>query len=93
MADAKRTTVEKVVTEKKKVPAITLTLTQEEAEALQALTGNITGDSYGSPRKHTDAVYHALSQAGVSTYSKPITKQMTGSLRWLSEPKQPTYRF
>ncbi|MDQ1016678.1 hypothetical protein [Streptomyces afghaniensis] len=95
MAEAKRTTVEKLVTETKKVPAITLTLTPEEAEALHALVGNITGDSTGSPRKHTDGIYYALQRAGIDTIGKPILKQMSGSLRWLNEPKSsyPSYRF
>lgn len=93
MAEAKRTIVEKVVTEKKNVPTITLTLSKEEAEALYALVGNISGDGQGSPREHTDSVFYALSGAGVSIYGKPILKQMSGSLRWLSEPKQPSYHF
>ncbi|MFD7605171.1 hypothetical protein ACFWAN_32650 [Streptomyces mirabilis] len=93
MAKAERTTVEKTVTEKKKVPGITLTLSQEEADVLMALVGNVTGDSYASPRKHTDAVYTALSRAGVTTYGKPYIKQMSGNLRWLIEPKTPSYRI
>ncbi|MEU9404758.1 hypothetical protein AB0E08_03445 [Streptomyces sp. NPDC048281] len=93
MADAKRTTVEKIVSEKKKVPAVTLTLSHEEAEVLLALVGNLTGDSVNSPRKHTDAVYYALSGAGVSSYGKPYAKQMLGNLKWLNEPKAPSYRF
>lgn len=95
MAEAKRTTVEKVVTETKKVPAITLTLTPEEAEALHALVGNITGDSKDSPRKHTDGIYYALQGAGIDTLGKPILRQMSGNLRWLNEPKSSysSYRF
>ncbi|MFE9442510.1 hypothetical protein ACFYO2_26740 [Streptomyces sp. NPDC006602] len=92
MAEAVSTTVEKLVTEKKKVTAFNLTLSAEEAEALMALVGNISGDS-NSPRMHTDSVYYALSNAGVSVRDKDVSKQMTGNLRWLSQPKAPSYRF
>lgn len=87
MAEAKNTTVEKLVTETKQATAYTLTLSQDEAEALQALTGYVTGSSSTSPRKHTDAVYSALERAGVRTYLNPIARQFTGSVRWLDRPK------
>ncbi|MGW1673273.1 hypothetical protein [Streptomyces sp. NPDC002324] len=93
MAEAKSTTIEKQVTEKKQVPAITLTLSIEEAEALQALVGRVSGSTYASPRKHTDAIYIALDRAGVSTYAKPVSRQIEGSLRWLVEPKAKSPRF
>ncbi|MEV6419041.1 hypothetical protein [Streptomyces sp. NPDC051662] len=87
MADAQRTTVEKQVVETKKIPSFTLTLTEEEAMALVALSANVKGNAENSPRKHTDAVYYALKSAGVSTYGNPILDQLSGSLRWLNEPK------
>lgn len=94
MAEAKRTIIEQEFTEKKRVPAVTLTLTIEEAEALHAVVGSISGDAKSSPRKHTDGLYYALKRAGISTTDKPILTQISGSLRWLNEPKSPfSYRF
>lgn len=42
---------------------ISLELTQEEARTLFVLTGNVTGDTFDSPRKHTDKVYTNLKKA------------------------------
>ncbi|MEU5957578.1 hypothetical protein [Streptomyces sp. NPDC047525] len=88
MADAKNTTVEKQVTETKRVPGITLTLAKDEAEALMVLVGNIAGEG-SSPRKHSDAIYYALKSAGVSVLGKDISRQLSGSSRWLRSPKSP----
>ncbi|MFB7027165.1 MULTISPECIES: hypothetical protein [unclassified Streptomyces] len=93
MAESKRTTITQEVTETKKVLAVTLTLTIEEAEALQALVGSITGDAVRSPRKHTDSVYHALKGAGIRTLGKPVLRQLSGGTGWLSEPKPFSYSF
>ncbi|MFJ8930616.1 hypothetical protein ACIRLA_28935 [Streptomyces sp. NPDC102364] len=86
MADAKSTTVEKQVTETKKVPAITLTLSKDEAEALMVLVGNVSGEG-SSPRKHTDAIYYALKSARVDVLAKDISLQLDGRLRWLKTPR------
>ncbi|MEU6389982.1 hypothetical protein [Streptomyces sp. NPDC046939] len=86
MADAKNTTIEKQVTETKKVPGVTLTLSKDEAEALLVLVGNVSGES-ASPRKSTDAIYYALRNAGVDTLGKDVSRQLSGSIRWLSTPK------
>ncbi|MEU5957579.1 hypothetical protein [Streptomyces sp. NPDC047525] len=68
MAEAKRTTLDKVVTETKKVPAITLTLTVEEAEVLAVVGAFVGGDPDLSARKHYQSVSKALRTAGVRTY-------------------------
>jgi len=46
---------------------VTLTLTSLEARALHALVGSVTGSSERSPRKHTDAIWAALGEAGVES--------------------------
>jgi hypothetical protein len=43
---------------------IQLTLSLPEANTLKALTGSVIG-GMDTPRKHTDAIYDALHQAGV----------------------------
>jgi hypothetical protein len=65
MAEAKRTIIEQEVTQTKRVPAVTLTLTIEEAETLVAVGARIAGDRYKSPRRHYESVVSALSKAGV----------------------------
>ncbi|MFF5371357.1 hypothetical protein [Streptomyces sp. NPDC013187] len=69
MAEAKRTIIEQEVTETKKVPAVTLTLTIEEAETLMAVGSRIAGDRYKSPRRHYESVVTALSKAGVRDFT------------------------
>ncbi|MGW1673272.1 hypothetical protein [Streptomyces sp. NPDC002324] len=69
MAEAKRTIIEQEVTETKKVPAVTLTLTVEEAETLMAVGAKVGGDRYTSPRKHYEAVTKALRNAGVRDFT------------------------
>lgn len=71
MAEAKRTIVDQVVTETKKVPAVSLTLTVEEAEVLAVVGQFIGGDPDLSARKHYKSVSAALRTAGVGirTYS------------------------
>ncbi|MFE6226880.1 hypothetical protein [Streptomyces sp. NPDC057854] len=89
MSEAKRTIITQEVTETKQVPvpAVTLTLTIEEAEALHAVVGSISGNTKASPRKHTDGIYYALQRAGISTGGKRVQKQISGSLRWHNEPQ------
>jgi hypothetical protein len=88
MAEAKSTTVEKVVETVEKLPAYQLTLSEEEAQALMVLTGSVHGDRRNSPRKHTDAIYYALSRAGARLWDTKVSKQLTGSPRWLNEPRK-----
>jgi hypothetical protein len=45
--------------------SITLTLTLAEAEAVAAVLGNVGGDIKDTPREHSDAVFWALSKAGI----------------------------
>ena len=87
MADAKMTTIAKTVTKTEQVPAYRLTLSKDEALAVMALLANVSGDAYTSPRKHTDAVYSSLRQAGLSPLGTDVLRQVTGSLRWLNAPK------
>ncbi|MFJ8930617.1 hypothetical protein ACIRLA_28940 [Streptomyces sp. NPDC102364] len=70
MAEAKNTTVEQQVTETKKVPGITLTLTVQEAEVLAAVGQYIGGDMYDSPREHYRSISKALRVAGIRTYGE-----------------------
>jgi len=44
-----------------------IVLTQEEANTLLVLTGNVTGSCESSPRKHTDSVHRRLTDM-VGTY-------------------------
>lgn len=97
MADAKRTITEQQVTETKKVPAVTLTLTIEEAETLMAVGSRIGGDRYKSPRRHFEAVVQALAKSGVRdfTASGPHPyKHLNGSgLAFSVEPKRQSPDF
>lgn len=91
MAEAKRTTITQEVTETKKVPAVTLTLTIEEAETLMAVGAKIAGDYRVSPRKHYAAVTAALSAAGVRdfTASGPHPyKHISGTVTFTVEPQR-----
>lgn len=81
MADAKRNFTTKTVTEKKTVAEVTLTLSREEAELLKLVTGSVSGAPEFIGRKHSSAVYYALSRAGVGTNSD-FTRRMSGSLRF-----------
>lgn len=51
-----------------------LTLSEEEAASVFALTGQVAGSSSLSPRGHTSAIYTALARAGLSYYEAPETK-------------------
>ncbi|MGI5196952.1 hypothetical protein ACQEVY_25535 [Streptomyces sp. CA-288835] len=68
MAEAAKTTVSKTIERVEKVPAITLTVSIEEAETLMAVGAKIGGDPEHSPRKHYAAVTEALRDAGVRDY-------------------------
>ncbi|MFD8886442.1 hypothetical protein ACFV0H_28595 [Streptomyces erythrochromogenes] len=65
MAEAKRTTIDQEVKKVEKVPAISLTITIEEAEALTAVLVKVAGSMTNSPRKHTQAVLTSLEKAHV----------------------------
>lgn len=54
---------------------ITLELTQEEARTLFVLTGNVTGDTINSPRKHTDKIYTDLKKALYLETAQDIAEQ------------------
>ncbi|MGN7135821.1 hypothetical protein [Streptomyces pseudogriseolus] len=69
MAESKRTIIEQEVTETKRVPAVTLTLTIDEAETLMAVGAKIGGHREKSPRKHFDAIVSALGRAGVRDFT------------------------
>ncbi|MFF5433439.1 hypothetical protein ACFY5K_25825 [Streptomyces griseofuscus] len=58
MAEAKK--IEETV-----VKGITLNLSMKEAQALMAVIGNVSGNRYEAPRKHTDDVWLTLKRAGV----------------------------
>lgn len=68
---------------------VTLTLSKEEAEALATLTGSIIGDSENGPRKHTDAVYYALSRQGITARYRGHLEP--GAIRLLTKPKPKPY--
>ncbi|MER5883107.1 hypothetical protein ABT160_04705 [Streptomyces sp. NPDC001941] len=69
MAKARRTVTDQVVTETKRVPAVTLTLTIEEAETLIAVGSLVAGDAETSPRRHYEAITEALLKAGVRDFT------------------------
>ncbi|MEU5577799.1 hypothetical protein ABZ791_10645 [Streptomyces huasconensis] len=82
MAEAKRTIIEQEVTETKRIPAVSLTLTVEEAETLMAIGCRIAGDRYKSPRRHYESVVRALAKAGVRDFTAAGDhpyKHLTGS--------------
>jgi len=62
MAEATKDT--KVIREE----VVTLKLSKDEAEALTAVLAKIGGDSHETPRKHTQAVSAALTEAGVRPF-------------------------
>jgi hypothetical protein len=80
MAEAVKKTHTRTVSEVK----VTITLTSEEAEALAAVVGSVGGDIESTPRKHTDAVFWALSKAGVKTsgLGDHPSGKLTGGLRF-----------
>lgn len=93
MAEAKSTTVDKEVKKVEKVKAIVLTLSIEEAAALKAVVGMISG-SQSSPRKYTSDIYYALSAAGVTNGSNSaINRQLEGSMNWRETPHPTLYSF
>src|SRR5690606_24133194 len=51
---------------------VELTLTQEEAETLQAVMVRVGGDPCYSPRRHTAAIALALEEAGIKPAACPI---------------------
>lgn len=55
---------------KKAEVEVTLTLTGAEARALRALTGTVAGSTDNSPRKHTTAIWHALGNVGIESYTE-----------------------
>jgi hypothetical protein len=78
MATASTTNVKRTVTEK----GIALILTDAEAETLLAIVTKVSGDLNDSPRKHTEAVYRALREAGVRDFVQPLL----GIVRWDEHP-------
>ncbi|MEU3278177.1 hypothetical protein [Streptomyces antibioticus] len=79
---AKAEKIEKKIIEK----TITLTLSQEEAEALLAVVGRVTG-SNDSPRKHTGAVYSALGNAGISGNARKYFEDPAATLHFRDTPR------
>ncbi|MFD7552992.1 hypothetical protein ACFV9E_00420 [Streptomyces sp. NPDC059835] len=65
MAEAKRTIIDQEIKKVEKVPAISLTLTIEEAETLMAVLVKVAGSTTTSPRKHTNAILVSLEKAQV----------------------------
>lgn len=72
------------------VKTVNLTLSEEEAQAVMTLVGNVTGDFDESPRKHSDSVYTALSKAGVTA---KFRKHLSNSVRFSNEPKKSAYDY
>ena len=62
---------------------VVLELTGEEARALMALVGH--GVIGGGPRVHTDAIWRALGDVGVSGYTEKLL--MTGRVDFQEYPK------
>lgn len=73
MAEAQKTV--KVV----KTETVTLTLSKDEAEALVAVVGNVTGHGSNSPRKHTDAIYRALVKQTRPVFSPGHPTELVGT--------------
>lgn len=89
MAEAKSTTVDKEVVKVEKVKVVTLTLSIEEAAALKAVVGSITGSPFDSPRKYTNSIYHALQRAGVTNGSNSVVnRQLSGMLTFSDTPRR-----
>jgi uncharacterized protein YfiM (DUF2279 family) len=64
---------------------VTLTLTLAEAEAVAAVLGNVGGESKGTPREHSDAVFWALSKAGIDvarTSGDHAGRKISGSMKF-----------
>jgi hypothetical protein len=82
---AKAQKLEKTIIEE----TVTLTLTKEEAQALLAVTGLISG-STESPRKHTSAVHFALVGAGVrDAFSRHL--ESGSGMRFLASPRSSSF--
>ena len=71
--------VDKIVTTRE--PTYTLTLNKDEAQALRAVVGFVSGSAFNTPRKHTDAVWSAL--GGVGADDK---WSLSGTLRFIESP-------
>lgn len=83
MAKCVQSTVKKEVKKVELVSEYKLTLTKDEAEALVALVASVTGDPAHSPRKHTEAIFFALTGQGVSLR---LRNQIEGTFRFLRKP-------
>lgn len=62
-------------------PVYTLTLNKDEAQALRAIVGYVSGSAFNTPRKHTDSIWSALQPAGTSE-----KWNVSGSLRFVEQP-------
>lgn len=77
------------VTKTQTVTIYNLELSQEEAEALRATVGHITGSLSNSRRKHTSAIYRALGDAGVNYKDEDLS----GNLNFGADDNKPKYVF
>jgi hypothetical protein len=82
MAKATRQTQRKVTEE----TTVTLTLNANEAVTLALVLANIGGPRENSPRAHTQAVYEALSRAGVDYGRSTAYRLHTGETRFSAYP-------
>lgn len=82
--------------------SVTLTISRDAAAVLAVVVGSIGGDPTLSYRKYTDAIHHALREAGFSSYNyadKPGSprRRITGALSFkdgfVQKPEENYLRF
>lgn len=67
-------------------PTITMELTIEEAQALTDVLASVGGNPLASRRRHTDAVYEALTDAGFRHWASFAgIRDFTGSVSFKEE--------
>ncbi|MFD8018939.1 hypothetical protein ACFV6G_00720 [Streptomyces lavendulae] len=71
MAEAKRTIITREVKKTETVPALSMTISIEEAESLMAVLVKVAGSLTNSPRKHTNAILRSLENAQVRDWESP----------------------
>jgi hypothetical protein len=78
-----KATIREVTTTKTVVvrEGVTLELTDEEALVLSMLVGMINGSRHNTVRKHTDAIWETLNNAGYDHLARESLRgQLTGTL-------------
>lgn len=86
---AKAAKIQETVTKREKVNRIQLTLTEGEADFLQAILAHIGGDPTTSPRKYQERIARVLRNATGQSYSATDAYQLTNGGIMCADYPQP----